>query len=193
MDDVVRFLIVDDDRSFASLFEKLIVGDGRLLYLGNATDRLSGIEMSRRLSPQVVVMDLNLSGDALDGIEAAKEIRVQTGAKVLLLTAYEEQETIINASKKAFASGYIFKSQFHSIADTIYETATSNTPQKELIRELAISELSSAEKAVLKDLVLGNSSLPYSSPSTLANQKTSIFRKLGLKNTKELLNVFQHW
>ena len=194
MDDRVKVLLVDDNDDFATLFKLMIERDRRLEYLGHASDKENGVEMSVRLSPDIVVMDLNLCGDALDGIEAAREIRVLTGIRIVLLTAYEEQETIINASRKAFASGYVFKSRFQTIADIIYDSATSNTPEKEMIRELALSRLSSAERGVFEDILKGTGveSL-YQSPSTISNQKTNIFKKLGLKNTKELLRVFNNW
>jgi len=190
----VSVLLVDDDNDFASLFSRLISADSRLVMVGAAPDKEIGVELACLLYPDVVVMDLNLSGVALDGIEAAREIRVKTGSRILLLTAYEGHDTIVNASEKAFASGYVFKSHFRMIADIVYETATSKTPQKELIRELILRELSPAERSIFNDILNGAiSGLAYQSASTIANQKTSIFKKLGLKNTKELIKVFSNW
>ena len=146
------------------------------------------------MAPDIVVMDLDLSGAALEGIDAAREIRVKTGIRILLLTAYDRYETVINASKKAFASGYIFKSHYQMITDAIYNTATSDTPQKDLIRELILSDLTSAERGVFNGIMKGDcDEALYPSASTIANQKTSIFRKLGLKSTKELRTVFGNW
>ena len=190
----VSVVLVDDDPDFVSLFKKLLSSDARLEMVGYASDKSSGVEMACTLTPDIVVMDLNLSGVALDGIDAAKEIRRATGVKILLLTAYEEHETIIRASKVAFASGYIFKSHFTMIADVIHATATSNSPLQEIIRELVLSELTVAERGVFEDIMKGVSvGMQYQSPSTIANQKTSIFKKLGLRSTKELITVFSNW
>ena len=128
----------------------------------------------------------------MDGIEASKEIRLATDAKVLLLTSYEQPEIIINASKRAFASGCVFKSQCQTLTDTIHKTATSHTPQEQFIRELLMSDLTSAERSVLCDLLDGKiDTLSASSLKTIANQKTSIFKKFGLKSTSELVRVFR--
>ena len=194
MSDVVRVLLVEDDRDFAFLIQKLIDKDDKLEFAGHADCRALGVEMAHRLKPNVVVMDLNLYGSELDGIDAAKEIRLATDAKVLLLTSYEQPEIIIEASKKAFASGYIFKSQCHTIADTIYKTAVSDTPQALFIKELLLSGLSAAERGVLNDLIEGNiQTLTSSSLKTIANQKTSIFKKIGVKSTGELVRLLKNW
>ncbi|MDR2712918.1 MAG: response regulator transcription factor [Clostridiales bacterium] len=194
MDNKVKTILVEDDKDFAFLIRKMITQDPRLEYLGHATNKAVGVEMAHMLQPDIVVMDLNLSGKALDGIEAAKEIRLTTGAKILLLTSYEQPDVIITASKRAFASGYVFKSQCQNLTDIIYETATSNTPQEGMIKELLLKELSPAERSILTDMLEANADkLSLSSAKTVANQKTSIFRKLGFKNTRELISVFKNW
>jgi len=194
MDKKVRVLLIDDNHEFTSNFEEIISFDERLEYLGAATDKESGVDMSLTLNPDIVVMDLNLSGAALDGIDAAKEIRVRTGIQILLLTAYEDEDIILSASKKAFASGYIFKSQFMSIADIIYQTAVSKTVEKTLIKDLLFRDLTNAETAVLKGLIDGDvNKFTHASASTIEKQLSSIFRKLGVRCSKDLLTVFKSW
>ena len=190
----VRVLLIDDNPDFASNFKEIVSFDDRLEFLGSAPDWESGVDMAQGLRPDIVVMDLNLSGSALDGIDAAKEIRIKTGIPVLLLTAYENEEIILNASKKSFASGYVFKSQFMCIDDIIYHTVASNTVEKTLIKDLILRELTSAEAAVLKGLVDKDiNKYTHASPSTIEKQLSSIFRKLGVRNSKELMMVFQNW
>lgn len=188
----VSVMLVEDDADFAYLTKKMITQDPRLDFLAHISDRASGVETAKRVRPDIAVVDLNLSGAGLDGVEAAKEIKLTTGAKILLLTSFEQPDIIISASKRAFASGYVFKSQCQTLADTIYITATSRTPQEQFIKELALSELTPAERGVLGDLIGDNASCS-SSQKTKANQKTSIFRKLGLKNTGELIRAFGDW
>ena len=194
MDNKVRVLLVDDNREFASNFGEIISLDARLDYLGCASCKEDGISMSLDLKPDMVVMDLNLSGTALDGIDAAKEIRVKTGIQVLLLTAYENEDIILCASKRAFASGYIFKSQFKSIADVVFQTARSNTVEKTMIKDSVFRGLTGAEEAVLRGFIVGDvNKFSHASPSTIEKQLTSIYRKLGVKCGRELLRVFENW
>lgn len=49
--------------------------------------------------------------------------------------------------------------------------------------------LTAAERKVL-EILLGARDDLLSSPKTIANQKTSIFHKLGLKNLQELQHIF---
>jgi len=191
MEEKIHVLLVEDDIDFAFLIKKLIKKDKRLEYVGHAQDKVIGMELAIELKPDIVLMDLNLSGSELDGIGAAKEIKLATAAKVLLLTSFEQPDIIISASKKAFASGYVYKSQCQALADTIYKTATSITPQELFIKELIINELTTAEQGVVKDMAEGVISV--SSFSTIANQKTSIFKKLGIKSTDELVKLIKNW
>ena len=191
MDEKIRVLLVEDDIDFVFLIKKLIKKDKRLECVGHAQNKKHGIELSKAMKPDIVLMDLNLSGSELDGIEAAKEIRLATGAKILLLTSFEQPEIIINASKRAFASGYVYKSQCQTLADTVYKTATSITPQELFIKEIIINDLTSAEQGVIKNMAEGV--INVASFSTVANQKTSIFRKLGIRNTDELVKLIKHW
>ena len=192
MNKKVKVLLVEDDRDFVFLIQKMIEKDEKLEYVGHADRKELGVQMAQTLKPDIVVMDLNLSGSELDGIEAAKEIRLTTDAKVLLLTSYEQPDTMLNASKRTFASGYIFKSQCGALADTVYKTATSRTPQELFIKELVLSELTSAERGVFNDLIEGTA-VAASSLSTVANQKTSMFKKLGVRNTDEMVRIFRRW
>ena len=190
----VSVILVDDNDGFASNFREIIALDARLNYLGHASSKESGILMAIAFRPEIVVMDLNLSGTALDGIEAAKEIRIRTGIKVLLLTAYENEDIVLNASKKAFASGFIFKSQFKNIADIIYQTATSNTVEKTRIKDSIQRELTDAEEAVFRGLIEGDIyKFTHASTSTVEKQLSSIYRKLEVKCGKDLQTVFENW
>ena len=88
----------------------------------------------------------------------------------------------------------IFKSQIRDIADSIYDTATKETPLKLAFQKNVRDGLTPAQQFVLDGLMGDNTgAFNYSSVKTIANHKTVIFRKLGLKNEKELLHVFRNW
>lgn len=192
MNEKVKVLLVENDDDYAFLISKIITDDERLEYLGHVTNRAAGVEMSCKTNPDIVVMDLNLSGSELDGIEAAKEIRLKTGAKVIFLTSFEQPDIMIEACKRAFASAYIFKSQCRGLADVIYQVATSATPQEGFIKKLLLNELSPAEISIFYNILNGDSDM-HSSQKTIANQKTNIFKKMAVKNSNELIHLFKNW
>lgn len=190
--DKIKVLLVEDDLDFVYLIEKMITSDDALDFIAYAENQLIGIELAKSLQPDIVLMDLNLSKNDLDGIEVAKEIRLATNAKIILLTSFEQPEIIIKASKQTFASGYVFKSQCQTLTDIIKKTATYHTPQEQFIKELVLQDLTEAERGVL-DMLFKTGFVLQSTVKTIANQKTNIFKKLGLKNTHELAHIFNNW
>lgn len=190
METLIRTMLVEDDADFIFLIRQMLESESDLQLVGCARDRSEAVQMAVSLKPDIVLMDLNLSSTGLDGIDASRDIRRLTSAKVIILTSFEDPKTVIEASKKSFASGYVFKSQFTLIPDCIRETHGGHTPQEYLIRSLMLSQLSPAELAVFNSMV-GVEVQVLSSQKTIANQKTNIFKKLGVKSQSELVHIFQ--
>lgn len=189
-DSKIKVLLVENDLDFIYLTETLLTADPGIEYVGYATNNIDAFRLSTTLKPHVVLMDLNLTGRNLDGIEVSKKIRCSTDAKVLIITSFEDYDTVTMACAKSFASGYVFKSQFDILLQTIKHTAHGNTPQEHLIHSLILNQLSDAEKAVLLKMNGEEISL-NSSSKTISNQKTNILKKLGLKNQKEIPHLFR--
>src|SRR5690349_1949652 len=87
-----RILIVDDDSLIRLDLRDAL---GRLGYVvaGEAADGTSGLELARRLRPDLVIMDVRMAGD-LDGIGAAAALTAEKIAPVLLLTAFSDDELV---------------------------------------------------------------------------------------------------
>ena len=73
---------------------------------GHASTGEQAVELARRTSPDLVLMDINLPGK-LDGIEAAREIR-ELSIPVVYLTGYTDPTTVQRAQISA-PYGYIVK------------------------------------------------------------------------------------
>ncbi|MFZ6849254.1 response regulator [Undibacterium sp. RuRC25W] len=65
------------------------------------------IQLARELSPDIVLMDIMLSGE-MDGISTAHRIHTEFGLPVVFLTSQSEDE-ILNRVKESEAFGYIIK------------------------------------------------------------------------------------
>ena len=140
--------------------------------------------------PDIVLMDLSLGNSALNGAEAAREIRLQTDSRVIILTSHENYDTVIHASTQALASAYLFKSNFSVLIPTIRETARGVTPQAQLICSALLAPLTNAERSVLLR-ILGEDVSLHSSSKTISNQQTGILRKLDLPGRRELTHIFK--
>ncbi|MCI8550770.1 MAG: response regulator transcription factor [Lachnospiraceae bacterium] len=188
----LRIFTVEDDFDFAYLIQTTLNREKDMTVVGHAASEKEALFKLSSLPVDLVLMDLNLSSSPSDGILAGRHIRLKTDAKLVILTAYEEPATIIEACKQSFASGYIFKSHFEALPENLRRMATGATPQLALIRSLILSDLSAAEQSVL-NLMLGAKITLRSSSKTISNQKNSILRKLGLRNQEELIHLFRHY
>ncbi len=83
----VRVLVVDDEEPIRELVRRYLIRDG--MEVLTAEDGASALEAVRRLSPDVVVLDLMLP--ELDGIEVCRRLRTFSDAYVIMLTARDEE------------------------------------------------------------------------------------------------------
>ena len=104
--DKTSILIVEDEGIVAkNLCSKLV----QLGYevAGTATSAQEAIEMALELRPQLILMDIQLSGQR-DGIQAAEAVRAQYDVPVIYLTAHSDPATLSRA-KLTGPFGYILK------------------------------------------------------------------------------------
>ena len=104
-DGTIGVLVVEDDDDFCFLIGDTLGREPDMRILGSTASGEEAVYLAQRLDPDIVLMDLNLSLEELDGIEAARKIRLYTRAKVILVTAFEAQSIVIDACKRSFASG----------------------------------------------------------------------------------------
>lgn len=189
MSDKIRFMLADDDPDFTFLVRRMAEREPDLDLVCHASNKEDAIRLCCELQPDIVLMDLSLSVSGLEGVAASREICLRTDAQVIILTSYENPQTVVDSCVKSMASGYMFKSQFNIIADTIRKTLSRHTPELYLINSLILAQLSPAERAIF-DAMLDHDTYASSSQKTIANQKTNVYKKLGVKNRGELLHLW---
>ncbi len=103
----VRVLLVDDDDLMRAGLRSVLSSDDTIDVVGEAGDGRDAVERVRRLSPDVVLMDVRMPN--LDGIAATREVlAARPEAKVVILTTFEEDDYIFGALR-AGASGFLLK------------------------------------------------------------------------------------
>jgi DNA-binding NarL/FixJ family response regulator len=104
---VTRVLVADDDDLMRAGLAELLTADAAIEIVGEASTGRQAIERARQLTPDVVLMDVRMPD--LDGIAATRELsRMVPGARVLILTTFEQDDYIFSALR-AGASGFLLK------------------------------------------------------------------------------------
>ena len=173
-----RILFVEDDLDYRYLIGRELEKEKDFELCAACSDGETAVQAALLHQPDIVLMDLSLGNSALNGAEAAREIRLQTDSRVIILTS------------QALASAYLFKSNFSVLIPTIRETARGVTPQAQLICSALLAPLTNAERSVLLR-ILGEDVSLHSSSKTISNQQTGILRKLDLPGRRELTHIFK--
>jgi DNA-binding NarL/FixJ family response regulator len=121
----IRVLLCDDQALVRSGFRMILDARPDLEVVGEAADGLQAVEQIRMLEPDVVVMDVRMPN--LDGISATRQI-VASGspARVLILTTFDPDEYVYEAIR-AGASGFLLKDvKPEELADAIRVVAAGN-------------------------------------------------------------------
>jgi CheY-like chemotaxis protein len=101
-----RIMVVEDEMLVSASIQQSLRKLGYEIAGGVSTGELA-VELARRVSPDLVLMDINLPG-SMDGIEAAREIRGELRIPVVFLTAYSDPATVQRAQITE-PYGYIVK------------------------------------------------------------------------------------
>lgn len=188
----IKLVVVDDDKSFLFLIQQTLKNEINLDVCTLCSSKKDAVTAARTYSLDLVLMDLNLESTWMDGVEAARTIRLETDARIIILTSYDQPEVILEACRQAFASAYVLKNQFSMLVPTIQTTFSGITPQSLFIYNAILETLSPAERAVFQQM-LGKDISLRSKSKTIANQQSSILHKLGLSSKSELCHVFSSY
>ncbi|WP_285628842.1 response regulator [Actinoallomurus iriomotensis] len=104
-----RVLVCDDQSIIRAGYVTIIDAQPDLEVVGQAEDGRTGVELARRLRPDVMVMDIRMP--LLDGIAATRLLAgpdVDDPVKVLVVTTFNLDEYVYDALR-AGASGFLLK------------------------------------------------------------------------------------
>lgn len=105
--DKISVLIVDDHAVVRQGLRTYLDLQDEIEVVGEASNGVEAVEQTRRLVPNVVLMDLMMP--EMNGIDATREIRaVSPSTQVLVLTSYGADEQVF-PSIRAGAVGYLLK------------------------------------------------------------------------------------
>jgi DNA-binding NarL/FixJ family response regulator len=113
-----RVLIVEDDDNFAEILRVLLESDGSFTILGRAREGAEAIELTRRLRPDVVTMDIDMPG--VDGVQATAAISAADPSRRIVVVSGSLYRDRINAARAAGAAGFVTKARaVEELADVL--------------------------------------------------------------------------
>ena len=203
----IRVLLAEDHTIVRQGIAALLGAESDMEVVGEACNGLEAIELAKKLSPEVILMDIGMR--QLNGLEATREIKkLFPSMKILVLTMHENEEWIFQILK-AGASGYLIKdsamTDLTSALRAVYQGDSYLSPSiskmviEEYIRKAESGEkkgvedlLSGREREILQLIAEGNSvpqisSLLCISKKTVEAHKTHIMEKLNIHDKVGLI------
>jgi DNA-binding NarL/FixJ family response regulator len=103
---VKTVLVVDDHAGFRSRARMLLEADGYEV-VGEAADGSTAVAETRRLGPDIVLLDVQLPD--LDGFEVAAQITSQNGGPTVVLTSSRDWSDSNELIERSGARGFVPK------------------------------------------------------------------------------------
>jgi DNA-binding NarL/FixJ family response regulator len=211
----VRVVVADDQALVRNGFAMILDSYDDIEVVGQAANGVEALALSRRLRPDVVLMDIRMPD--MSGIEATRHLTAgpdTTGVRVLVLTTFDTDEHVYEALR-AGASGFLLKdiaprelaSAVHVVAKGDALLAPSVT--RRLIDRFthldeprsapgpaaaALSGLTQRETDVLAAVARGLSNVEiaaalFVSYSTVKTHVSSLLAKLGARDRAQLVMI----
>lgn len=204
----VRVLLVDDHEAIRFGVKSFLAAEGIDVVgeVGTVADALAQVEA---LDPDVVIMDVRLSDGS--GIDATHDIVERfPRTKVIVLSAYEEEEAVMAAIEAGAAGFMVKRSGLSDLAaavrrvahgENLIDPAVTAAMLERLrrnqapLRDERLGRLTSRELDILRHLALGwtNREIAlalFLSEKTVKNHVTKVLAKLGVSRRSEAVAYY---
>ncbi|MGC5053421.1 response regulator [Micromonospora sp. DT48] len=200
----VRILLADDQPLLRTGFRMVLGAETDLDIVAEAGDGVEAVELSRRLLPDVVLMDIRMP--RMDGVSATRAIvDARLPVRVLILTTFDLDEYVVGALR-AGASGFLAKdvpaedlvTAIHTVAAgdavvaprilrRLLDRFADVLPDPTATPSKALSALTDREREVLVQVARGLSNAEIAralsvSETTIKTHVGHVLTKLGLRD-----------
>lgn len=198
----IKVLIVDDDPDWLLVMRDFLADEPDISVTATAVNEVEAWRVLETLPIDIILMDINLTGNQHEGLYIAAEISRMKNIKIIMLTTLTQAE-VIKDSFTAGAINYVTKNNYREIPNLIRTSFHNPLAMEVLLNEYSrlkkeeqLKELTPAEKEVYELVEQGYTQTQireklYKSESTLKNQVNRILKKIGVKKTKDAVRKVQ--
>jgi DNA-binding NarL/FixJ family response regulator len=205
----LSILLVDDHALFRQGLRALLAGLPSFTVVGEATDGKAAVAEALLLKPDIVIMNIALPG--MNGMEATSNIKRRLPAvRVVMLTTFKSDE-YLRESLRVGVDGYLLKDT--SLEELVMALRSVAGGKKYLSPDVSshlvdgflnpgraaepnspLYMLTRRERSILQLIAEGRSNRTTAeflsvSPKTVEKHRANLMRKLGLRNSGELMMV----
>jgi DNA-binding NarL/FixJ family response regulator len=201
----ISIILVDDHKLIRDSWSFILNSDPRFTVIGETSDGDEAAEIVKKLQPDVVLMDVNMS--PVNGFDATKLIHKYSPRSKVIAVSMHTMPAYAKRMMQVGAMGYVTKNsskdemikaiiEVNSGRKYICEEVKNILAQKELEEEAVpgdMNNLSRREIDIIQHIKKGLSSKEIAlqldiSLKTVEVHRYNILKKLKLKNTAALVN-----
>jgi DNA-binding NarL/FixJ family response regulator len=197
-----RVLVIDDHLLVAEGLRKLL--ECQFDLVGSAGEAITGINLAKETSPDIVLMDISLPG--MNGLEATRRLKTEVPTARVIFVTVQTSRVYVEEAMRAGGWGFVSKHAAASeLADAIQEVVAGRryvTPAARVpfVRTTRSEEptggmpvrLTGRQQQVLQLVAEGKTikeiaSVLHISPKTVEFHKANLMKDLGMNTSGELI------
>ena len=205
----IRVLLIESNDLFRRGLRALLASEADFTVVGEERGGREAVQASLSAEPDVVVMDIMLSG--INGLEIVSQIkRRQPQVRVVMLTLQKTQD-YVRETLRMGADGFVLKTasfeellmamrsvvqgkKFLSPDVSVHVVDSFLHPEHATARVSRLERLTTRERSVLQLVAEGRTNRRAAeflslSTKTVEKHRATLMRKLGLRNAAELIMV----
>jgi DNA-binding NarL/FixJ family response regulator len=204
---MISVIVADDHHLVRQGIRALLEKAGDMQVVGEAADGQEAVELVKRLTPDVLVMDLAMP--RLGGIQATARVRALDVATKVVILSMHSDETLVREALRSGASGYLLKRSVSeelllavraaSLGEMYLSPAVARPVVGDFLAlqpeaEAGFADLTPREREVLQLIAEGhtNNAIAHTlgvSVKTVEKHRANLMAKLGVHDVAGLTRV----
>ncbi len=194
----IRIVIADDHHLVRQGIRVLLEASGLVEIIGEAADGVKALELTQKLQPDVLVLDINMP--RMTGVEVVEKLQKLNVLSRIVVLSMHSESAVVKKMLSLGVKGYLLK---QSVAEDLLEAIqkahrdeTFISPLIEITRpnQNPIEKLTDREKEVWKLIIDGKTNRGIAhqlsiSVKTVEKHRASLMDKLDVRDTASLVKV----